>query len=270
MLYRAMNTAASGMAANIFNLDVIANNLANAGTTGFKRSRTDFEDLYYQYYKIPGALDVSTGQRTPIGTAVGMGTRVSGTQQDFSQGSFLTTNRPLDMAIVGDGFFIVQDASAPGGFLYTRNGQITRNDQGQLAIASANRGRLLDPPITIPQDATTINITPDGVVTYLAPGTSTPTPAGNLQLAKFINNEGLMQYGDSFFLPTDASQVATPGTPGTLGLGTIQQNALEASNTEPVVELVELIKTQRNVELNSQVVQATDQLLQLVSNLRRF
>jgi flagellar basal-body rod protein FlgG len=269
MLYRAMNTGATGMAANIFNLDIIANNLANAGTTGFKRSRSNFEDVYYQYYKLPGSQDTN-GQISPIGTAAGIGVRVAGTQQDFTQGSILQTGQPLDLAIVGDGFFIVQDTLAPGGFLYTRNGQFTRNAQGQIVIASADRGRLLDPPITIPIDATDINISSDGVVTYITPASATPVLAGNIQLAKFINNQGLYQYGDSFFLPTDASQVATPGTPGTQGLGTLLQSALEASNTEPVKELVELIKTQRNVELNSQVVQACDQLLQLVANLRRF
>jgi len=269
MLNRAMNTAATGMAANIFNLDVIANNLANASTTGFKRSRTNFEDLYYQTYKIPGAQDTN-GQRTAIGTQVGLGTKVSGTQQDFSQGSLLDTGRPLDIAVVGEGFLVVSDTTAPGGFLYTRNGQISRNDQGQLVIASADRGRVLDPPIIIAPDATDVNITSDGLVTYLQPGSATPTPAGNIQLAKFINNEGLLQRGDSFWVPTDASQTAAPGTPGSLGLGTIRQNFLEASNTEPVKELVDLIKTQRHVELNSQVVQASDQLLQMVANLRRF
>jgi flagellar basal-body rod protein FlgG len=269
MLYRAMNTGASGMEANIFNLDVIANNLANAGTTGFKRSRTNFSDIFYQYYKLPGSPDTNS-QVSPIGTAAGLGVRVTGTQQDFRQGSLLQTGQPLDLAIVGDGFFIVSDTLAPGGFLYTRNGQFTRNAQGQLVISSADRGRLLDPPITIPVDATEINVSSDGVVTYISAGSPTPVQAGNIQLAKFINNEGLFQYGDSFYLPTDASQVATPGTPGTQGLGTLRQSTLEASNTEPVKELVDLIRTQRNVELNSQVVQACDQLLQLVSNLRRF
>src|SRR5690348_1558058 len=117
MLYRAMNSAASGMAAQIFNLDVIANNMANSNTTAFKRSRTDFQDLYYQYYKLPGALDNNTGQRTPIGTAAGMGTQVTGTQVDFSQGSFITTGQQLDLAIIGDGFFIVQDVTAPNSLL---------------------------------------------------------------------------------------------------------------------------------------------------------
>lgn len=270
MLNRAMNTAASGMSAHIFNLDVIANNMANSSTTGFKRSRTNFEDLYYQYFKIPGALDNTTGVRTPIGTAVGLGVKVAGTQQDFTQGSLMMTDRPLDLAIVGDGFFVVQDTNAPGGFLYTRNGQITRNENQQLVIASADRGRILDPPITIPPEATYISVGPDGTVTYLAPGAFQSVQAGQLQIAKFFNNEGLLQYGDSYWVPTDASGVATPTIPGTLGAGTIKQNALEASNTEPVKELVDLIRTQRNVELNSQVIQATDQLLQLVANLRRF
>lgn len=269
MLVRAMNTAATGMAANIFNLDVIANNLANASTTGFKKSRTDFEDLYYQTYKVPGAQDAN-GQRTGIGTQVGLGTKVSGTQLNFEQGSLLDTGRQLDIAVVGDGFLIVEDVNAPGGLLYTRNGQLTRNNVGQLIIASADRGRAITPPILIPQDATNINISSDGSVVYTQPTSAQPVPAGNIQLAKFINNEGLLQSGDSFFSPTDASGQALPGQPGQLGLGTLRQNFLEASNTEPVKELVDLIKTQRHVELNSQVVQATDQLLQLVANLRRF
>jgi flagellar basal-body rod protein FlgG len=257
------------MAANIFNLDVIANNLANASTTGFKKSRTDFEDLYYQTYKIPGAQDAN-GQRTGIGTQVGLGTKVSGTQLNFEQGSLLETGRQLDIAVVGDGFLIVEDVNAPGGLLYTRNGQLTRNDTGQLIIASADRGRPLSPPIIIPQDAIDVTISSDGQVTYTQPSSATPTPAGNIQLAKFINNEGLLQRGDSFYTPTDATGQPLPGTPGQLGLGTIRQTFLEASNTEPVQELVNLIKTQRHVELNSQVVQASDQLLQLVANLRRF
>lgn len=269
MLVRAMNTAATGMAANIFNLDVIANNLANASTTGFKRSRTNFEDLYYQTYKVPGAPDANS-QRTAIGTQVGLGTRVSGTQLNFEQGSLLDTGRQLDLAIVGDGFFIVSDINAPGGLLYTRNGQFARNADGQLVIASADRGRVLNPPITIPPDTININVSSDGQVAVTQPSSATPTIVGTIQLARFLNNEGLLQQGDSFYSPTDASAVALPGQPGQLGLGTIRQNFLEASNTEPVKELVDLIKTQRHVELNSQVVQATDQLMQLVANLRRF
>lgn len=269
MLFRALNTAATGMAANIFNLDVVANNLANANTTAFKRSRTDFQDLWYQYYKLPGAQD-TVGQISPIGTAAGLGVRVAGTQQDFQQGSLLMTGKPLDLAIVGDGFFTVQDTLAPGGFLYTRNGQLTMNNNFQLVVASADRGRLIDPPITIPNDWTDISVSSDGVVTVLTTSSATPQQVGNIQLARFFNNEGLYQYGDSFFLPTEASGPATPNSPGNLGLGMIRQNALEASNSEPVNELVDLIKTQRNVELNSQVVQASDQMLQLVANLRRF
>ena len=269
MLYRALNTGASGMTANIFNLDVIANNLANAGTVGFKRSRCNFEDLYYQYYKMPGVQD-SQGQYIPIGIAAGIGTRVAGTEQDFTQGSVVMTGKPLDVAILGDGFFIVQDTLAPNGFLYTRNGQFTQSATGQLMIASADRGRFLDPPINIPQNATDITITQDGYVNYMQPGSTQPTQAGIIQLAKFFNNEGLVQYGESFYMPSPSSGVPTPAQPSTLGLGMLQQNSLEQSNTEPVKELVDLIKTQRNVELNSQVVQACDQLLQLTSNLRRF
>lgn len=266
MLYRALHSAASGMNAYIFNLDVIANNMANAGTNAFKKSRTNFEDVYYQQFKLPGAQD-SLGQRTPLGTALGLGVTVAATQQDFTQGSLLQTGRQLDIAIEGNGFMEVQDVNGP---LYTRNGQLTLNDNGDLVIGSANRGRRLNPPISVPNDATQISISPEGIVAVLQPGSPNLNQVGQIQLTRFINPEGLLQKGESLFAQTDASGPPNTAQPGQLGLGTIMQNYLEISNTEPVVELVDLIKTQRNVELNSQIVQASDQLLQLVSNLRRY
>lgn len=265
MLYSAMNSAASGMDAYIFNLDVIANNLANAGTTAFKRSRVDFGDLYYQYFKPPGTPD-NQGNIMPEGIFAGTGVRIEATQPDFTQGSLLDTGRELDVAIAGIGFFQVTEG---GQFYYTRNGQFTVNALGTLVISSANRGLTVDPPITIPQDALNIGISVDGIVTVLQPGATQAQQVGQLQLSRFLNPEGLLHVGDSLYQVTDASGTPQQGNPGTLGLGTLRQNFLEASNTEPVRELVDLIKTQRNVELNSQVVQASDQLLQLVANLRR-
>ncbi|GIX04556.1 MAG: flagellar basal-body rod protein FlgG [Planctomycetaceae bacterium] len=267
MLYRAMNAAASGMEAFIFNLDTIANNLANAGTTSFKRSRTDFEDLYYQYYKLPGSLDAQ-GNQAPEGIYAGSGVRVAAVQPDFSQGSLISTGRQYDVAIAGDGFFEVTD-QGPIPY-YTRNGQFTVNANGALMVATANRGLLLNPPITIPPDAVEISIDATGVVSVLQAGSSTLQQVGQIQLHKFLNREGLLHQGDNLYIATDASGPAQPYTPGSQGVGVLRQGFLEASNTEPVQELVELIKTQRNVELNSQVIQASDQLLQLVSNLRRF
>lgn len=266
MLYRAMNAAASGMDAYIFNLDVIANNLANAGTTGFKRSRTDFEDLYYQYLKPPGSPD-NLGNIMPEGIFAGSGVRVAAVQPDFQQGSLLTTGRQLDIAIEGKGFFQVTES---GTTYYTRNGQFDVNANGTIVLASANRGLILDPPITVPPDATEVSITTDGVVSVLQSGSSQFQQLGTIQIANFINPEGLLHEGETLYSPTDASGTALLSNPGDQGLGLLRQTYLESSNTEPVKELVDLIKTQRNVELNSQVVQASDQLLQLVSNLRRF
>jgi len=267
MLYKAMNSAASGMDAFILNLDTIANNLANAGTTAFKRSRTDFEDLYYQYYKPPGSQDTQ-GNIAPEGIYAGTGVRVSAVQPDFTQGSLLDTGRQYDVAVSGDGFFEVTDGTSVQ--YYTRNGQFVVNANGQLMVATANRGLILNPPITIPNDAVQVSIDSTGTVSVLQAGGTSLQQVGTIQLNRFINPEGLLQQGDTLYTATDASGVALPGTPGQDGLGTLRQGFLEASNTEPVRELVDLIKTQRNVELNSQVVQASDQLLQLVSNLRRF
>jgi flagellar basal-body rod protein FlgG len=266
MLYRAMNAAASGMESFIFNLDVIANNMANAGTTGFKVSRTNFEDMYYQYYKVPGAQD-TLGNITPEGIFAGSGSRVQASQPNFQQGSLISTTRQLDLAITGKGFFQVQEG---GRVFYTRNGALTINANNALVLATANRGLLLEPPITIPPDAIEISISADGVVSVLQAGSTQLQQLGSIQLANFVNPEGLLQDGDTLYSPTDASGAIQLDTPTQNGLGAIRQGFLEASNTEPVAELVDLIKTQRNVELNSQVVQASDQLLQLVANLRRF
>jgi flagellar basal-body rod protein FlgG len=265
MLYRSLNTAASGMDSFIFNLDVIANNMANAGTTAFKRSRTNFEDLYYQYYKGPGSSD-NQGNLMPEGIFAGTGSRVAAVQPDFQQGNLLSTGRPLDIAIEGKGFFWVNDGQND---YYTRNGQFTVNETGNVVLASANRVLTLQ-GVNIPQDAVQVSISPDGVVSVLQPNATQYTTAGNIQLVSFLNPEGLLHRGETLYTPTDASGTPLISTPGQDGNGLLRQNYLEASNTEPVKELIDLIKTQRNVELNSQVVQASDQLLQLVSNLRRY
>jgi flagellar basal-body rod protein FlgG len=266
MSVRAMHSAASGMVANEVSLDVIANNLANAGTTGFKKSRVNFEDQFYQYLKPPGAPDAN-GQTTPIGAGLGLGTKVSGTQLNFSVGNQVQTGRQLDVAIQGNGFFQVQDGSE---ILYTRAGTFTQNSEGALVIASSGRGRLVEPSITIPPGTTEVSISPDGVVSSITPPATTSQNLGTLQTVNFVNPEGLIQRGDNLYGATDASGDALSGAPGQDGRGALQSAVLESSNVEPVQELISLIKTQRNFELNSQVVQAADQALQLVANLRRF
>jgi len=262
----ALNSAASGMEANQFKLDTIANNLANAGTTAFKRSRANFEDLFYDHLKLPGTQDAN-GQLTPTGTAVGLGTRVSSTQVDFREGSLLETGATLDVAIIGDGFFQVQDGSQ---ILYTRAGKFSLNADGSLVMASADRGRLVDPTITLPPDAIDITINAEGTVTYRQEGNPQLQVAEQFQLARFVNPQGLIQLGENLYGQTDASGAPLAGPPGEDGRGSLRQYFLETSNVEPVRELVELIKTQRNFELNSEVVQAADQILQLVANLRRI
>jgi flagellar basal-body rod protein FlgG len=248
-------------------LDVIANNMANVNTTAFKKDRLNFEDLLYRQYRLPGAQDAD-GDRTSTGIEVGLGVRTGSTQTDYGQGAFQTTHNPFDLAIEGDGFFKVKDPN--GDFLYTRAGDFGLNANNQMVLGSAYNANVLDPPITIPQDATGVVITTDGQVQYSTQNSTTLTTAGNIILAKFVNNDGLIKLGGNLYRQTDASGNATDGNPGQNGYGTIQQGFLEASNVEPVNELIDLITTQRSFELNSQVVQAGDQVMQTVANLRRF
>jgi flagellar basal-body rod protein FlgG len=268
MAIRALYSAATGMQVNEFNLDTIANNLANAGTTAYKKTRTNFEDLYYQYVKPPGGVDANS-LPAPIGIGTGLGARVSGTQLDFNQGNMLETGRHLDVAISGNGFFQIQDTNT-GNLLYARAGNFTINSQNQMVLASADQGRLLSPGITIPQGATNIAISGTGQVSANTPPSTLVQQIGTLQLTTFINPEGLLQVGENLYAETTASGTALQANPGQNGAGLLRQGFLEASNVEPVRELVDLIRTQRNFEMNSQVVQASDQLLQLVANLRRF
>lgn len=268
MSVQTLYTAATGMVALETKLDVIANNMANINTDGFKRDRANFEDLFYRYRPLPGALD-STGQPTPTGTGIGLGARVSSTQTDFEQGAFKDTGRELDVAIEGNGFFQAVDANT-GETLYTRAGNFSRNANGDLVMGSATTGRLIEPSIQFPPDTTGVVISPEGIVQVRQAGTSQLTQLGQLQLAQFVNPQGLEKIGENLYRETDASGTPTVNNPGTDGIGLLRQNFLESSNVEPVHELIDLITTQRAFELNSQVIQAGDEVMQLVSNLRRF
>jgi flagellar basal-body rod protein FlgG len=267
MTIQTLYTAATGMKAMETKLDVIANNMANVNTTAFKKDRANFEDLFYRQYRLPGAQDAD-GDRTSTGIEVGLGVRTGSTQTDYGQGAFQTTNNQFDLAIEGGGFFKVKDPN--GDFLYTRAGNFGLNATNQIVLGSAYTGYVLDPPITIPTDATGVVITGDGQVQYSTQTSTTLQTAGQLQLAKFINDDGLSKMGDNLYKQTDASGTATDNNPAANGYGAIRQGFLEASNVEPVNELIELITTQRSFELNSQVVQAGDQVMQTVANLRRF
>lgn len=268
MSVQTLHTAASGMAAMESKLDVIANNLANIETTAFKKGRVNFEDMLYQNEKLPGAQD-SAGQYTPVGIALGMGVRMQSVQTNNNQGALAQTGNELDIAIQGRGYFKVTDPTT-NDILYTRAGNLSINAQGNLVVASANIGRLLDPPITVPQEATKIQISAEGIVSVQMPNNVDMQQIGQIELAQFVNPEGLLKQGENLYQPTQASGNPQTATPGKQGLGTIQQGFLESSNVQPVDELIDLIKTQRAFELNSQVVQAGDQILQNVAQLRRY
>jgi len=267
MTVQTLYTAATGMEALETKLDVIANNMANVNTTAFKKDRASFEDLFYRQIRLPGAEDLN-GNRTPTGVEVGLGARVSATQTDFEQGAFESTDNPLDFAIEGNGFFQVQDPN--GDFLYTRAGNFGVNADQQLVLGSAYNGLLIDPSITIPQEATDIVVTQDGQVQVRTQDSPNLQTIGQLQLAKFVNPDGLIKLGGNLYQETDASGTATTGQPGQQGFGYVRQKTLEASNVQPVKELIDLITTQRAFEINSQIVKAGDTMMETIANMRRY
>lgn len=267
----AMHAAATGMKALDTKLDVVANNLANINTVGFKRSRTNFEDLFYQTRREPGARDAND-EPAPHGIQTGLGVMVSGTQLDFSRGAIDPTNRRLDIAIDGEGFFQVRTYNnGQETIAYTRAGNFVRNANGRLVLANSE-GSTLEPPIEIPQDTAeeSINIGRDGKVQIKTSGGGPNlTDVGQIELARFVNPEGLKCIGKNLYVETDASGQPFTGQPQQDGLGGLVQGNLEGSNVEPVRELVDLIFTQRGFELNSQAIQSADEGLRIVANLRR-
>ncbi len=266
MSIQAMYTATTGMRALSEEIDVTANNLANVNTTGFKSSRANFEDLFY--LECEQAAVNSQGVAKPAGTQIGLGTQISNTQRILTQGSLLQTDSPTDMAIVGNGLFRVKtSADVGGGYAYTRSGNFIRNADGQLTLANSD-GQLMDPPITIPTDATQVQIQSDGTVQVLQPGQTQPQNVGQIQLYRFPNPQGLLDVGGNLSVQTAASGQPIEGQPQTNGLGSIQANYLEASNVDAVKELVSLIKSQRAFELNSQVITCGNEMLRTVTNLR--
>lgn len=266
MAITALHTAATGMQALSTKIDVIANNIANADTVGFKSSRTNFQDLLYQIRSQPG---VQTGQDTtaPLGTQIGLGVVVSNTQLMFTQGSAMGTGNSLDAMIEGDGFFQIELGDGRIGF--TRAGNFIRNSAGELVLGNSPGNKLRDSP-TIPENIPNnlVSISPDGQVTYVDEA-GQPQIAGQIQLARFPNPSGLLQHGANVYLQSGASGDPVEANPGENGLGTLLPGQLELSNTEAVTELVELIKTQRVFQMNSQTIETADETLQVVANLRR-
>jgi flagellar basal-body rod protein FlgG len=269
MAVLAMQSAASGLKALNTQLDVIANNLANINTSGYKASRANFQDLMYIERAQPG-VENAHGDERPTGLYVGLGVLVSGTQVNFEQGSQLSTGNTYDLMINGPGFFrvSVQDELGPNGMAYTRAGNFTLNSDGEIVLAN-DQGRRLDPNITIPDDAEKITIQADGRVMVLQPGNAEPTEVGQLQIATFINPTGLAQVGENLFVETAASGPPLEGNPGEESRGTILQGILETSNVDPTRELIEMIRTQRAFEMNSNSIRAADETLRSIAQLRR-
>jgi flagellar basal-body rod protein FlgG len=263
-MLRALYTASSGMNAQQLNLDNVANNLANASTAGFRRRRVQFSDLLYQNIIMPGSA--SSQQTTnAAGLQVGLGTRPGASEILQSQGDFSQTGNPLDLAIQGLGFFQVQ--MPDGSIAYTRSGSFHLDAQGNIVTADGNP---LQPAITIPPNALSVTIGPDGTVSVTQPAQTAASQVGSIQLAMFPNPGGLNSVGNNMFLATTASGDPILGTPGgTEGLGSLQQGYLEQSNVDVVQEFVEMILAQRAYESNSRVVQAADQMLQNLNGLNR-
>jgi len=261
-MFRALYTAASGMSAQQMNLDNIANNLANSSTTGFRGRRLQFQDLVYQNIIAPGSA--ATAQTTvPDGLQIGLGTRVASTEILQTQGDMINTGNPLDVVIQGQGFFQVQLPS--GEIAYTRDGSFHLDQNRTLVTAQGNQ---IQPTITIPADALTVNIGSDGTVTVTAPGQTQASQVGSIQLANFPNPGGLNSLGSNLFTATTSSGQAVVGTPGGAdGLGTLQQGMLEQSNIDVVDQFIQMIMTQRCYESNSRVVQAADQMFQDLNTL---
>jgi len=261
-MLRAFSTAATGMMAQQTLVDVIANNLANVNTTGFKRSQIDFQDLLYDKVKESGT-EVAPGVNTPTGLEVGSGVRVGSTLKVFSLGELQNTGRKLDIAVRGNGF--LQVLLPNGDIRYTRDGSLETNANGQLVTLT---GYTLDPPISVPSDAASVDIGPDGGVNVIDAAGSRSV-VGTIQLVRFTNPAGLTNQGDNLFASTDASGEPVLGMPGQDGLGTIQAGFLEKSNVQMVNELVNLITAQRAYEINSRAIKAGDDMLRETNSIFR-
>lgn len=261
-MIKSLNTAATGMQAQQTNMDVISNNIANVSTTGFKKSRAEFEDLLYQTTKEPGARSGDNAV-SPTGVQVGLGVRTSSIQKDFEIGSAKVTKNPLDIQIEGPGFFPIQ--LPDGQVAYTRDGTFKKSPEG--AIVDRN-GHPLVPQITIPSNAVGIDIGPTGQVGIITGLNSVPEVIGQIEIVNFVNPAGLRSVGKNLFMPSGASGVPQQGLPGSNGMGELAQGQLEASNVNIVEEMVNMITAQRAYETNSKAIQAADQMLQTINNLR--
>lgn len=261
-MLKALNTAATGMQAQQTNMDVITNNLSNVSTAGFKKSRAEFEDLVYQNTREPGQA-AGLNAYSPTGVQTGSGVKTSAVQKDFSIGNAVITKNPLDLQIEGAGFF--QVTLPDGQVAYTRDGQFKKDGQGRIVDKNGNA---LAPEITIPPNASGLEITGAGEVRIYADGAPEAQQIGNIELVNFVNPAGLKALGKNLFQVTGASGQPVAAPPGTQGLGAISQGQYESSNVNVVDEMVNMITAQRSYETNSKAIQAADQMLQTVNSLR--
>jgi flagellar basal-body rod protein FlgG len=261
---RALQTAATGMMAQELNVQVISNNIANMRTTGYKRQRAEFQDLLYEHVSRVGSQTSSQGNMLPAGIEIGSGVKTVGTPRIMTQGSLTSSGKDYDIAIRGEGFFKI--TMPDGRTAYTRDGSFELDAQGRLVTAAGN---IVQPGITIPQNATAVTINTQGQVSATVPGSTTSTQLGQIELAHFINKAGLQGLGDNLYFETPASGTPQNGTPSTDGLGDLQQGNLESANVESVTEITDLIAAQRAYEMNAKVITAADQMLSATSNLMR-
>ena len=261
---RALHTAATGMMAQELNVQVISNNIANMRTTGYKRQRAEFQDLLYEHVSRVGSQTSSQGNILPAGIELGSGVKTVGTPRLMTQGSLAQTGKDFDVAVRGEGFFKI---SMPDGrTAYSRDGSFELDAQGRLVTASGN---VVQPGITVPQNATSVVINTQGQVSVTLPGSATPSQIGQIELSIFVNKAGLQGIGDNLYLETPASGAAQNGTPASDGFGNLQQGNLEQANVEAVSEISDLIAAQRAYEMNAKVITAADQMLSATSNLMR-
>jgi flagellar basal-body rod protein FlgG len=260
---RALTIAASGMEAQQLNVDVISHNIANMNTTAYKRQRAEFQDMLYQNLERPGSTSSASGAILPLGIQIGVGVRADAVGRIAEQGAVIQSSNTYDLAINGRGFLQVNLPS--GQTAYTRAGNLAVNADGQLVTAD---GYAIQPAITIPAEATAVNITRDGLVEATLTNQVEPQQVGQLELAAFINPAGLEAIGDNLYLETPASGSPNTATPGSPGFGTLMQGYLETSNVNAVEEISALIVAQRAYEMNARVVTAADEMLQAASQLR--
>ena len=260
---RALSIAATGMLAQQLNVEVISNNIANMNTTGYKRQRVEFQDLLYQQIEQPGSTSSDAGTVIPAGVQVGVGVKAGAVYRVGSQGDLTLTENPFDLAIRGQGFLRVQMPDGNDG--YTRAGSLQLGPNGELVTID---GYNISPGVSIPQEATDVTINPNGSVEVKIPGQVAAQQVGQLDLATFFNDAGLEAMGDNLFLETAASGPATIGTPGTNGVGTLEQGFVEISNVNSVAEITTLITAQRAYEMNAKVISTADEMLSVTSNLK--